>query len=205
MTLYILRHGQTEFNRLNIVQGSGTDSELNETGYTQARAFYETYQNIDFQLVVTSTLLRTRQTVQGFLDKNIPWQQTPLINEISWGTHEGKFQNAVQKERYHAMVAQWQMGNLDAALPGGESARQLAERIGSFVEWVKKRSEKRILIATHGRALRCLIAQLKGWPLTQMEEIAHTNTGLYIAKRYGNNWLFERENDTSHLDKLKEE
>jgi probable phosphoglycerate mutase len=200
MTLYILRHGQTELNRLNIVQGSGMDSELNETGHAQSRAFYEAHRNIDFQLVVTSTLRRTHQTVQFFLDKNIPWHQTPLINEISWGVHEGKYQTIEQTERYRAMIAQWQAGNLDAAIPNGESARQLVERVKKFIDWVSGRAEQRILVATHGRTIRCLVAQMKGLPPAQMEEIEHSNTGLFVAKRHHDRWLFERENDTSHLE-----
>ena len=47
-TIYLIRHGETEFNRMGIVQGSGIDSDLNETGILQARAFFETYRHITF-------------------------------------------------------------------------------------------------------------------------------------------------------------
>lgn len=200
MTLYILRHGQTEFNRLSIVQGSGVDSELNELGYVQAKAFYEAHQHIDFELVVTSKLRRTHQTVQGFLDKNIPWEQTADVNEISWGIHEGQPQSVEQNERYQQMISEWKSGNLDASIEEGESASQLLERITRFVEWLKTRPESRILVATHGRAIRCLITCLKGLPATAMEEMEHSNTGLYVAHlQPDGTWDFEFENDTSHL------
>lgn len=200
MTLYILRHGQTEFNRLNIVQGSGVDSELNEMGYVQAKAFYEAHQHIDFELVVTSKLRRTHQTVQGFLDKNIPWEQTADVNEISWGIHEGQLQSVEQNERYQQMISEWKSGNLDASIEEGESASQLLQRITRFVEWLKTRPESRILVATHGRAIRCLITCLKGLPATAMEDMEHSNTGLYVAHlQPDGTWNFEFENDTSHL------
>ncbi|MDO8368056.1 MAG: histidine phosphatase family protein [Saprospiraceae bacterium] len=200
MTLYILRHGQTELNRLNIVQGSGIDTELNEMGYTQAKAFYEAHQHIDFELVVTSKLRRTHQTVQSFLDKNIPWEQSSDINEISWGIHEGQYQSPEQDERYHRMIQAWKSGDLDASIEAGESAKQLLERIERFIAWVKTRSERRILVATHGRAIRCLITCLKGLPPTAMEEMAHSNTGLYVVHLQPDGiWEFELENDTSHL------
>ena len=38
--IYIIRHGETELNRLGIVQGRGVDSDLNDTGRAQAEAFY---------------------------------------------------------------------------------------------------------------------------------------------------------------------
>lgn len=200
MTLYILRHGQTELNRLNIVQGSGVDAELNKKGFQQAKAFYDTHQHIDFELIVTSSLRRTHQTVQGFIEKNIPWIQSEDINEISWGIHEGQPQSHAQTERYHRMIAEWQSGNLDACIPDGESARQLLARIQRFVDWVKTRPEQKILVATHGRAIRCLITCLKGLPASAMEEMDHSNTGLYIAHLRDGKWEFELENDLSHLN-----
>ena len=204
MTLYILRHGQTELNRLNIVQGSGVDSELNEMGYAQAKAFYEAHQHVDFDLVVTSKLRRTHQTVKGFLDKNIPWEQTSDVNEISWGVHEGQHSTPEQTERYRKMILDWQSGNLDASIESGESARQLLDRIQRFVEWVRTRQERRILVATHGRAIRGLITCLKGLPATAMEDMEHSNTGLYVAHLLPDGtWEFELENDTSHLNDLR--
>ena len=150
MTLYILRHGQTELNRLSIVQGSGVDSDLNEIGYAQARAFYETHKHVDFDLVVTSRLKRTHQTVRHFIESNIPWEQSEDINEICWGIHEGKPQSPEQNERYHRMIEAWRSGDLDASIDQGESARQLLDRIQRFVNWLKQRSERKILVATNG-------------------------------------------------------
>ncbi|MFN0216563.1 MAG: histidine phosphatase family protein [Saprospiraceae bacterium] len=200
MTLYILRHGQTELNRLNIVQGSGIDPDLNEIGFAQARAFYDAHQHVDFELIVTSKLRRTHQTIQYFLDKNIPWEQTEDINEISWGIHEGQAHSPEQNERYYQMINAWKAGNLDASIEQGESANQLLSRIQRFVEWVKTRPERRILVATHGRAIRCLITYLKALPASAMEEMEHSNTGLYVAHlQPDGSWHFELENDTSHL------
>jgi len=202
MTLYIIRHGQTEYNRLSIVQGSGIDSDLNAQGLAQAKAFYEAHRHVDFELVVTSMLRRTHQTVRHFLDHNIPWERSPDINEISWGIQEGKPHSQEQIAHYHRMVSAWKDGNLDASIEGGESARQLLHRIERFVDWIKGRQERRILVATHGRAIRGLITTLKGLPATAMEDMKHNNTGLYLAHFRDGKWVFERENDTSHLETL---
>lgn len=199
MTLYILRHGETDFNRLGIVQGSGVDTDLNETGREQARAFFEAYQEIDFQLVVTSKLRRTHQTVRHFLEKEIPWIETPDLNEISWGDHEGKPSTPERIADFRATLEHWKQGNLDAALPNGESARQLQDRLTRFLEWLKSRSEKRILIATHGRTMRCFVAMLKGLGPAAMEGVSHANTGLYVIHFRNDEVVFEVENDTSHL------
>ncbi len=199
MIIYILRHGETEFNRLGIVQGSGVDTDLNETGQSQARAFFEAYRDVDFQLIVTSKLKRTHQTVQAFIDQHIPWIQTPDINEISWGEHEGLPVTPEHIEIYKRTITHWQSGNLEASMPGGESASQLLERVSRFVDWLKTRPEQRIVVATHGRTLRCLLTLLKGVGPGDMEGMPHANTGLYILRYEDDQFIFDRENDLQHL------
>ncbi len=202
MLIYILRHGETEYNRLGIVQGSGVDTDLNETGINQARAFFEAYRDIDFQLIVTSRLKRTHQTVQAFIDQHIPWIQTPDINEISWGEQEGKPSTPEQVEVYRSTIAHWQNGNLDASMPGGESAGQLLLRVSRFVDWLKTRPEQRIVVATHGRTLRCLLTLLKGLGPGDMEHMPHANTGVYVMRFENEQFTFEMENDLRHLQAL---
>ena len=66
-TIYLIRHGETDFNRQGVVQGSGVDSDLNELGQAQAEAFFQAYQHIPFDKVYTSALKRTHQSVKKFL------------------------------------------------------------------------------------------------------------------------------------------
>ena len=64
--LYFIRHGETDFNRQNIVQGGGIDSDLNETGRAQGQRFFEHYRDLHFDRVYCTQLKRTYQTVQPF-------------------------------------------------------------------------------------------------------------------------------------------
>ena len=202
MTVYFIRHGETDFNRQNIVQGSGMDTDLNALGRAQGKAFYDAYASVDFELVVTSHLRRTHQTVQHFLEHGIPWHQTADINEISWGTHEGTSPSPEGRKAFQALINDWKLGNFDAALPEGESARQLGERVVKFISWLKTRPEKNILVATHGRTLRAIITHLKGISLTDMEGVPHVNTGCYVVHFQEDGVIFSLENDTAHLEKV---
>lgn len=200
MTVYFIRHGETDLNRQNIVQGSGMDTELNELGRAQAKAFYDAYQEIGFELIVTSRLRRTHQTVHHFLAENIPWHQTADINEISWGIHEGSAPNPARHRDFYELLENWKQGNIDAAMPDGESARELGERVARFIAWLRTRPEQRILVATHGRTLRAIISHLRGNDLSEMDGVAHLNTGCYIARFEGDRVVFELENDVAHLE-----
>ena len=66
-TIYIIRHGETDYNRQGIIQGSGVDSDLNETGRIQAEKFFKAYHHIPFDKVYTSELKRT-----DFLTRLLP-------------------------------------------------------------------------------------------------------------------------------------
>ena len=200
MNLFFIRHGETEFNRLGIVQGSGVDSDLNDLGRQQAAAFYQYYQQEPFDLVVTSALKRTHQTAAGFLDKGLPWIIKPEINEINWGLNEGKPHTPESTEIYRNVINEWKKGNFQAAFPGGESAAALGARLNVFIEWLHTRPAQQVLVVSHGRTMRALITLLKDKALTEMEGVPHANTACYSARLHKGKFEFFMENDLRHLN-----
>ena len=202
--IYIVRHGETEFNKKHIVQGSGVNSDLNEKGRAQANAFYQAYKDEGFEVVITSDLVRTHQTADGFLKDEIPWDIDPRIQEMNWGVHEGKSSTEAMRAAYKKMTESWSAGDFDARLEDGESAAELAARLTAFIADLKQRKEQKIIIFTHGRTIRCFITLLKGEHLREMENKTHHNTGLYKCTYENDAFEFELENDTAHLAKLEE-
>ena len=126
--IYLVRHGQTDFNLRGIVQGSGVDSSLNDTGRVQAQAFYDAYRHIRFDQVYTSGLRRTVESVQLFLNAGVGQVAYSGLNEISWGAKEGQKITAEEDEYYHWMLNQWQAGNTSLRIEGGESPEEVAAR-----------------------------------------------------------------------------
>lgn len=197
--LFILRHGETDYNRLGIIQGGGVDSSLNDTGRKQAKAFFDAYQAYPFEVVVTSALQRTHQTVQHFIEQGLPWIQRPDINEMNWGVHEGKTSTPELEEDYQWITSQWRQGKYEVPFEGGESASVLGERVSGFVEWLVQQPETHILVCSHGRTMRCLMCLLHGAPLSEMDTHKHANTGLYHFEYQEGQFTPIRVNDTSHL------
>ena len=198
-TIYLLRHGETELNRQRIVQGSGVNAPLNATGLRQGQEFFRTWQHVPFDVVITSSLVRTLQTVEPWTQKGIPVERFEQINEICWGDHEGKPGLPHMKLAYDTMVREWSQGNFDARLTNGESAAELSMRCKWFVDHLRERSESNILVCSHGRTMRCLLCHFKGQHLREMENYHHANTGLYVIHYNGEEFEIELENDTRHL------
>jgi phosphoserine phosphatase len=198
--ILIIRHGETDFNRRNIVQGSGVDTDLNELGQQQAGLFYEAYKAHPFEVVYTSALKRSGQSVSQFLSKGIRHIALPELNEISWGDFEGRAQTPEQREKYWETVNQWRSGQLDACIPNGESAIQLQQRQKKAAELILRGSEEQVLVCMHGRAMKSFLCLLLDKPLTQMEDFQHTNLCLYHLEYDGSTCRLVKGNDTSHLN-----
>ena len=198
--IIIVRHGETAYNALGIVQGRGVNAELNEKGWLQSRKFCEYFDSDFFDLVVSSTLVRSQQTVSEIVKKNPKaWVISSLIDEISWGKSEGLANKNIINDNYNLLIDRWSKGDFDSKIEEGETAWELAARCQIFIDWLQHIPHKNILICTHGRTIRVLIALLKGLPLNKMEEIEHTNTGWYDLKYKEDIFVFNEENSIKHL------
>lgn len=198
--IYLIRHGQTDYNVRGIVQGSGVDSSLNEAGRRQAARFFAAYRHIPFDKVYTSLLRRTHESVQGFLDLGLPHEQHAGLNEISWGTREGTRITAEEDEEYHGVLQQWRAGQTSARLEGGESPDEMAARQRGFMELLLSRPEEEtVLICMHGRAMRAILCQLLGYPLSQMDSFEHHNLCLYQLDYTGSMFTVRSFLDVRHL------
>jgi len=196
---YFVRHGETDYNKRGIVQGSGVDSSLNDTGRQQAKAFYEKYKAISFNKIICSKLKRTKETVSHFIDAGIPWEQTASINEMNWGIHEGEKSQPWMIENYKNMIKAWGEGDLDARVEKGESAKELIERCKYFLKELKNTEEQQILICAHGRSLRCLLMLLKNQSVAEMELYRPGNTAVYKYTIAGDEVQVDFENNLQHL------
>jgi probable phosphoglycerate mutase len=197
--IYLIRHGETDFNKLGIVQGSGINSELNEKGKQQAQSFYQYYKDIQFQKIYTSALIRTQQSVLPFIEAGRSYQIFPELNEISWGVFEGKPQNEAERKAYWDVVNAWKFGDFSAKIEAGESAEELHLRQQSFIQFLRLQKESCVLVATHGRAMKSLLCAMLQLPLTQMETFEHSNLCLYILEFNGSTFELLSRNNTQHL------
>ncbi len=201
--IYIIRHGETDFNKRKIVQGSGVNSSLNDTGRAQAKALHEGYKSLDFELIFTSALVRTHETASHFIEDGLMHIEDADINEICWGIHEGKPGDAGMKEDYVRLNKAWKSGDYTARVEEGESAQELATRLQRFINILMQRPEKKIAVFTHGRTIRCLMCLVEERPIKYMDDYHHDNTGVYKVRQVGNTLEVLASNNIHHLNGLE--
>jgi probable phosphoglycerate mutase len=203
-TIYLIRHGQTDFNKNGIIQGSGIDSSLNAHGHAQAKAFFDNYRHVPLDNIYTSELQRTQQSVAPF--QQLGFNPTPLreLNEINWGIYEGEKPTPQRFEKYVQIIKDWENGLLDREIEGGESALALFQRQQKGLNYILNRKhESTILICMHGRAMRSFLCLLTGIPLQKMEDFPHSNLCLYVLRQTDEStFRIIEQNSTKHLDQI---
>lgn len=201
-SIYLIRHGETDYNRRGVVQGSGVDSDLNDMGQAQAMAFFQAYQHVPFSKIYISGLKRTYQTAEPFIELGIPYEKLTGLNEISWGIMEGKVPGNLDNEYYRGLIEAWSSGNTALPTDGGESPEQVEARQRVAINVILSHpDETPVLIAMHGRAMRILLCWVTNRALAQMDYFEHSNLCLYKLTYDYDTDTFEIElaNDTAHL------
>lgn len=203
LRIFLLRHGQTAYNRQHILQGGGIDSVLDAEGHRQAAQFYAAWHMVPFAAVYTSDLQRTQQTMAPFAASGAIIQVHPGLREFHWGELEGRIFDAELQAIYARYLEQWHAGQTDLAIPGGESPSAAWARFRAAVEDIRaEHPAGHVLVCTHGRMLRIALAGLTTGGIQNMGRFKHANTAVNVLKANAQGFELEAHCDTSHLDSV---
>ena len=162
MKLYVMRHGQTDWNVRQVYQGQ-TDIPLNEAGLAQAQAAKEKVWPGMVDLILCSSLTRARQTAAAVNEiLRVPVIYRPDMIERAFGEWEGC---SYVEKRTHPYVASGAYDNYRSLerVAGVETCREVCERAWAVVEEVKEfYSDRSVLLVSHGSWLRAMSAYFRG-------------------------------------------
>ena len=176
--LTLVRHGETDSNRVHRFQGQ-LDVPLNATGLLQAERLAERLADEPFDLIVSSDLMRVRQTAAPLLARRAALPELdPVWREQGFGLFEGLTAEEVIA-RHPALWQRWLRQDADFALPGGESMRAFSARVNGALDALAARhAGARVLVVTHGGVLDMLWRRVSGQPLSSARACAIPNAGL---------------------------
>lgn len=186
MRLYIIRHGETDWNKEKRLQGRA-DIPLNAYGVELAEKTSEALQEVAFDVAFTSPLQRAKKTAEIILrGRDIPIIEDERIIEIGFGSYEGL---SCAKEHFEIPDPNFNafFKKPEAYQPpeGGESFEEVRQRSEDFLKELYKNEtyqESTILISTHGAALCGLLSVIKNNPIEKYWEGGlHKNCGLSIV------------------------
>lgn len=169
-TIYIVRHGETDWNAQRLVQGH-SDTPLNKIGEIQAKELALKFKNIKIDKVFSSDLLRAKRTAEIIvLEKKLAVETTKILRERRFGKYEGQHASALEtldqilrELDKEARFKYRHEGEID-------SDEDLINRIIPFLREVAiSNPDKTILTVTHGGVLRSLIRHIQDMDLVKIK------------------------------------
>jgi 2,3-bisphosphoglycerate-dependent phosphoglycerate mutase len=167
--LVLVRHGESEWNRLNLFTG-WRNPDLTDKGVIEARVAGRMIRDhrVKFDIAFTSSLKRAQHTLDIILAElnqpDVPITCDAALNERDYGELSGLNKDEARKKWGEAQVLTWRR-SFDVAPPGGESLKDTLQRVQPYYEqtiWPHIAQSKNVIITAHGNSLRALIMILEG-------------------------------------------
>jgi probable phosphoglycerate mutase len=197
--MILLRHGETTWNVEGRYQGH-LDSPLTPRGESQARALARRLAGMKFTALYSSDLGRAGRTASIIAQATGREVRTdPRLRE----RHLGIFQGLLKSEIKQKLADEYRLfktAGPDRAMPGGESARQSAERCLACLEEIARRhAGETIVVVAHGGTISVLLRHTLGFPLGTPRRFERFNASWNVFTWDDGKWRLETWGDVSHL------
>lgn len=194
MKVYIIRHGETQFNRLGILQGN-INSQLLDESKEKAKKIIKWAEDMSFDFVFSSDLDRAFETATIISNGKYNICKNKYIGEMTFGDWQGKtkeeiFLNEEYKKEYNNYFFKPQnYKNIN----GGESFSDLINRVNEFLRYLRKlyaEGAKNILVVTHGAFIKALVMVVKNNSLDKFWNEPYVYNLSLTVMEYSNNSFF---------------
>ena len=200
--LYLIRHGQSEWNELKKIQGQ-INTNLTKHGKDQAKMLANMLIDENIDVIYTSDLNRAKDTAKTISEKiNKPLIYSEFLREIKFGIWEGLTISEVE-DRYKDQYLIWNKSPDELILDNAETLQILKDRVMNWINLILlENKEKNIAIVSHGTTLKVLMLSLLGIPLCHYKNFSISNVGLSVIECRDFNNVLTKLNDLSHLKEL---
>jgi phosphoserine phosphatase len=162
--LLLVRHGETEWNRMSRFQGQ-IDIPLNDTGRAQAQKAAEFLKPVAIDAAITSPLSRPKETAQIILQYHpgIELGEVAALKEIGHGLWEGKLEAEIRAE-YEAELTQWKLAPETVQMPEGENLQQVWDRgVAAWESIVAEAAPgSTVLVVAHDAVNKAILCHVLG-------------------------------------------
>lgn len=202
-SIYLIRHGESEFNAKKIVQGH-LDTFLTERGASQARYAGEYLKGKNIKKIVSSDLTRAKQTAQIIGEViGLEVSTDSRIREMKFGVWEGMSYEYIHKNHMKDFY-NWLSNPVKYPIPKQEDVVSFEWRLKSFLEDIKKCREESILVVGHGGSIQGILCIAFGVSMENLWRMRHDNTGISLIESVKGNLNVKFVNISFHLEKFEE-
>jgi probable phosphoglycerate mutase len=185
MRLIIIRHGESEWNRIGRYQGQA-DAPLSDLGMQQAKALAQRLRNEPIDVIYTSPLQRAARTAESVAEFHpvTPFRLAPALMEIHHGDWQGCMIDEIV-EKYPRELREWREYPSRSQFPNGESFSNILKRVLDFRDQLlEQHPDGRVLVSTHDVVVKILVADALGMNMDRINRIWVTNASISVIE-YG--------------------
>lgn len=207
--LILIRHGETDWNRELRFQGQ-LDVPLNAIGLEQARRVASRLAGEQVDHLVSSDLIRTRQTAEPVLARLLPQLRIDTLTDADlreqhFGVVEGLRTQDVERDHAEAWM-RWREFRADSGMPGGETTRQFHARVTAALQRIAAAyPAQRLVVVTHGGVLDMVWRTASGQGLDGPRQSHIPNAGISRVQVQGGSFRIIDWGDVNHLHGLPEQ
>jgi broad specificity phosphatase PhoE len=203
-SLYLVRHGQTAWNKEEIFRGR-TDVSLDETGLKQAELVGQYFEGMEIHAIYSSALSRAWETAQKIAQfHNLKVQPLDGIIDMSFGNWEGRPHQEI-RESDSKTYRQWVETPHLVRLPGGEGLDDVRVRaMAAMEEVIRDHPGKTLVLVTHRVVNKVLICGILGLDNSHFWQITQDTTAINLIQHRDGKYILSLMNETCHLKPLKE-
>lgn len=202
MNIYIIRHGETKWNRIQKLQG-WLNSDLTEKGIKSAERLRDRFieEGIEFDKIYSSTQKRAIHTADIIKNgKDIKHYKMDELRELGYGVWEGMLLSDIYKEYEKEFNIYLNETHKYEPVGDGETFSELFKRVNKALDFIISNGGDNVLVVTHGVTIKAMIGIIKNIRLENFYEIPiHEGTALNICKLENGKLNFILEGDTSHI------
>jgi broad specificity phosphatase PhoE len=204
MRIILVRHGETEWNRLGFCQGV-TDIGLNDTGRLQASLLAESLRECEIAAVYSSDLKRAYETAGPVAAlHNLEVKREPKLREMNQGYFEG-LPFAEIRKTHGEFLKRWRSEPESVRIPGGETLKEVQERVFEIVWNLGVNHEgENVVVVSHNFAISTFLCKVMGLSLREFATFrlrsGCKNLITFVNGRFRVEWI----NDVRHLCAMEE-
>lgn len=197
----LVRHGETEWNRLRRIQGGNSDTQLNQRGQQQAESLALRLKQEEIQAVYSSPLQRAQDTARAIAGYHqLPVGVEPSLKEIEVGELEGVSIAEVGKHLSQLLIRHSQGEELPR-IPGGESLTEVQQRVwGTIQRLVSRHGDGVLVVVSHYFSILTAVCSVLNLPLSQIDRLRLNSASISILTFDEQATRLTLFNDTCHLD-----
>lgn len=184
MRLILVRHGESEYNRIGRYQGQ-VDAPLSELGLRQAEALAKRLSSEKLDAIYASPLQRAYRTGAAIaaFHPTVPFHEDPAIVEIHHGDWQGLYATEV-RERYADDLDEWRTYPTRSQMPNGESFSNILKRTLNFAERLYSQygRDATVVVSTHDVVIKILVADALGMHMDRINRLWITNASISVIE-----------------------